>query len=101
MFGFLRKLFGESVDLKEKLSEGAIILDVRSEGEFQSGHVNGSKNIPLNKIGSKLDMIKNWNKPIITCCASGIRSGSAKSILRNNGIEVYNGGSWTSVNKLK
>jgi len=36
-------------------------------------------------------------KPIITCCASGMRSASAKSILKQNGFEVYNGGGWTAL----
>jgi len=99
MIKFLQKLFGGGVDIKEKLAEGAIVIDVRTAGEFGSGHVKGSKNIPLNKISSKIDQIKKWDKPIVTCCASGIRSGSAKSILKNHGIEVYNGGSWSSVNR--
>ncbi|MEY3422923.1 MAG: hypothetical protein RIR48_3252, partial [Bacteroidota bacterium] len=38
------------------------------------------------------------SKPIITCCASGMRSGSAKSLLIANGFtEVYNGGGWTGL----
>ena len=42
------------------------------------------------------------NKPIITCCASGMRSASAKSILKSNGFsQVYNGGGWSSLrNKI-
>ena len=99
MIKFLQKLFGGGVDIKEKLAEGAIVIDVRTTGEFSGGHVKGSKNIPLNEISSKIHQIKKWDKPIITCCASGIRSGSAKSILKNHGIEVYNGGSWSSVNR--
>jgi rhodanese-related sulfurtransferase len=40
--------------------------------------------------------------PLITCCASGMRSASAKSILLSKGYtEVYNGGGWASLqNKL-
>ena len=38
------------------------------------------------------------NKPIITCCASGMRSAAAKNILKSNGYQtVYNGGSWASL----
>ncbi|MCX6265192.1 MAG: rhodanese-like domain-containing protein, partial [Bacteroidetes bacterium] len=61
----------------------------------------GSKNIPLQELGSKLNMLDK-SKPIITCCASGIRSASAKSLLLQKGFsEVYNGGGWTSLqNKL-
>ena len=100
MFGFLKKLFGPGVDLAEKVREGAIILDVRSPGEYASGHVKGSKNIPLGNIQSKMSTIKKWNKPVITCCASGMRSGSAASVLNRNGVEAYNAGPWQKANRL-
>ncbi len=100
MFGFLKKLFGPGVDLNEKMNEGAIIVDVRTPREFAGGHVKGSKNIPLDKINAKMETIKKWNKPVITCCASGMRSGSAASILRNNGVDAYNGGPWQRANRL-
>ncbi len=100
MFGFLKKLFGPGVDLREKLALGAVVIDVRTPREFSGGSVKGSKNIPLDKISNKLNTIQKWNKPVITCCASGMRSGSAASILKNKGIEAYNGGPWTKVNRL-
>lgn len=79
------------------VKNGAQIIDVRSPGEYTAGHIKGSKNIPLNQINSQLSKI-NKNKPVITCCASGMRSGSAKTILKNNGFnEVYNGGGWNSL----
>ena len=92
--------FGPKVDLSEKIREGAIIVDVRSPGEYAGGHVKGSKNIPLDKIDGKIKTIKNWNKPVITCCASGMRSGSAMRILKGNGIEAYNAGPWQKANRL-
>lgn len=100
MLSILKSLFGPGVDLKEKVAEGAVIIDVRTPGEFNSGHVRGSKNIPLDKISSQMEKIKKMNKPIITCCASGMRSGSAANILKSNGVEAYNGGSWHSVRNL-
>jgi rhodanese-related sulfurtransferase len=100
MLGFIKKLFGPDVDLSEKISEGAIIVDVRSPGEYAGGHVKGSKNIPLDKISGKIETIKKWGKPVITCCASGMRSGSAASILKNNGVEAYNAGPWQKADKL-
>mgnify|MGYP001544389693 CR=1 FL=1 len=99
MLGLIQKIFGEGVDLQEKLSEGAIVIDVRSPGEFSGGHVKGSKNIPLGDIGAKIKTIKKWNKPIITCCASGMRSGSAATLLKREGVEAYNGGPWQSVQR--
>ncbi len=100
MLGFIKKLFGPGVDLSEKMREGAVIVDVRSPGEYAGGHVKGSKNIPLDKISGKINTIKKWDKPVITCCASGMRSGSAASILKQNGVEAYNGGSWQKANRL-
>lgn len=88
---------GPKVDFKELLLNGAVIIDVRSKGEFQGGHIKGSQNIPLDSLHNNLAKLKK-DKPIITCCASGMRSASAKSILKSKGfIEVHNGGGWMSL----
>lgn len=79
--------------------QGALMIDVRSESEFASGHASGSINIPLQTLtqGSK-DLPKDQN--IIVCCASGMRSSMAKKILMKNGFKkIYNAGSWTSLNQ--
>ncbi len=85
---------GSKTDFKQLVQDGAVIVDVRTKAEYQSGHIKGSVNIPLNNLSNhyaKLDK----NKAIITCCASGIRSSQGKSILKANGFtEVYNGGGW-------
>lgn len=103
MFSALKQLFGlgPQVDFRELMENGAQIIDVRTKGEFQSGHIKGSKNIPLQSLQQRMKKI-NRNKPVITCCASGMRSGSAKGILKSNGYsEVYNGGGWMSLrNKI-
>jgi len=93
--------FGTKVDYADLVKQGAIILDVRSKGEFQGGHIKGSINIPVDTLNNNLNKLKKDN-PIITCCASGMRSASAKSILKSNGFtEVHNGGGWSSLqNKL-
>jgi len=82
---------------KEFIAKGAIIIDVRSPGEYVAGHIKGAKNIPLNTISNKISEIKKTNKPIIVCCQSGMRSGQAATILKKNGIEVINGGGWQSL----
>jgi rhodanese-related sulfurtransferase len=94
--------FGPKVDYAELVKKGAIILDVRSKGEYASGHIKGSTNISVDTIDSNLGKLKDKNQLIITCCASGMRSASAKSILTSKGYtQVYNGGSWGSLqNKL-
>jgi len=81
-------------DLKELINNGALLLDVRTRGEYSTGHVNGSKNIPLDELGkslSKLDKGQN----IVVVCASGMRSAQAVNMMKQNGfINCYNGGSW-------
>ena len=94
MFSFLKKLFGPGTDFKALKENGAILIDVRTPQEFDHGHIQGSKNIPLDKIQREVKTIKSFNKPIITVCKSGARSGMAKSILKSAGVEVYNGGPW-------
>ena len=85
------------------LDDGGIIIDVRSEGEFYSGHIEKSLNIPLGELSSKLGQFKDKNQPIITCCASGMRSAGAAKILSAKGYtNVVNGGGWSSLeSKLK
>ncbi|RMB62892.1 rhodanese-like domain-containing protein [Dokdonia sinensis] len=93
--GFLSSLFGNKTDaVQEFKSRGAVILDVRSKAEYDSGAIPGSKHIPLPHLNGKVEEIKKWNKPVITCCASGMRSASAAAVLRKNGVETMNGGGW-------
>jgi len=99
MIEFFKNLLGAGpkLNIEELLAKGATIIDVRTEREFKNGHVRGSVNIPLDKLNKNIPKLKK-DKPIITCCASGIRSATAKNILKNCGFaEVYNAGSWTSI----
>ena len=103
MIAALKQLlgFGPKANFKELVANGASIIDVRTKNEYNSGNIKGSKNIPLNSLSGRISKI-NKNKPVITCCASGVRSGSAKTMLKNQGYEVYNGGGWLSLqNKLR
>jgi phage shock protein E len=102
MVKFLKNIFksNTAVSIGELINQGALIIDVRTENEFRSGHLKRSVNIPLNQLEKKIAKLDK-NKPVITCCASGMRSGSAKRILKANGFaEVHNGGSWTSLRKF-
>lgn len=101
--GFLSKLFGfgPKVDLGQLINDGAVILDVRTPGEYAGGHVKGSINIPVDQLKSKMATLKK-DKVIITCCASGMRSASARGMLKASGFaEVHNGGSWMNLRKYK
>ncbi len=93
---------GPKTDYTLLCQNGAVIIDVRSKAEYNSGHIKNSKNIPLNGLGQNLKKIGDKNKPVITCCASGMRSASAKNILESAGFtDVYNGGGWRTLeNKI-
>lgn len=102
MIQAIKNLLGLSpkVEMKELMERGAMIIDVRTPSEYKGGHIKGSINIPLQNLDSNLSKIKKDN-PVITCCASGMRSASAKGILKSNGYDAYNGGSWTELkNKI-
>ena len=96
-------IMGPSVDYKTLIKEGAIIVDVRSKGEYAGGHIKNSMNIPVDQLANNLSKLKDKNATIITCCASGMRSASAKSILISSGYKnVHNGGGWSSLqSKIK
>ncbi|MFN5294256.1 MAG: rhodanese-like domain-containing protein [Flavobacteriales bacterium] len=88
---------GPKIDFRELVKNGAQIIDVRTPGEFKGGHIKGAVNIPLQNISSQMNRIRK-DRPVITCCASGMRSASAKSILKSNGYsDVHNGGGWVSL----
>jgi len=96
--GIISLLFGKKDHkIKEALDAGAFIVDVRTPGEFASGHIKGSKNLPLQNLSDSWKTLSNIKKPIITVCASGMRSGAAKKFLQQKGLEVINGGSWQNV----
>ena len=86
----------ENIEIKE-----ATIIDVRTPGEFMMGKVEGSINIPLDEVSSRVEEFKNIEGDIVLCCASGNRSGQATLFLEQNGLSnVYNGGGWQTVNAL-
>lgn len=103
MMELLKRLFGAGTkeNYAELIKHGAIIIDVRTPDEYKSGHIKGSINIPLANLGNNVSKLKK-DQCVITCCASGMRSASAKSILKSKGFtEVYNGGGWIGLqNKI-
>lgn len=98
--GILSRIFGlkPKTDYKKLLQQGAIIIDVRSAAEFSNGHIKKSKNIPLESVHNRTSKFKK-DKPIILCCATGMRSGTARRSLKSQGFEVYNGGGWLSLDR--
>ncbi|WP_179344131.1 rhodanese-like domain-containing protein [Winogradskyella ursingii] len=98
--GFLEYLFGtKKRKVEEYIENGAVILDVRSQREWDAGHIENSIHIPLGELNNRVDEVKQLNKPVIACCASGVRSAKASKFLNLNNINAINGGGWVSVKK--
>ena len=103
MIQFIKNIFwpGLKVDVGALIAGGAIILDVRTPGEYASGHLPGSINIPLSTLTLQMGKL-NKEHVIITVCASGMRSRSAQTILVAAGYtNVYNGGNWQALKKYE
>jgi rhodanese-related sulfurtransferase len=73
-------------------NEDALILDVREDKEYASGHIPKAKHIPLGKLASRIqELEKHKNRPILVTCRSGHRSARACGMLKKAGFEtVYN-----------
>ncbi|CAM1356119.1 Rhodanese-like domain-containing protein [Tenacibaculum halocynthiae] len=98
LFNLFRKK-NMSNEIKEYLEKGAVVLDVRTLGEWNEGHSEGAKHIVLNTIPENVEIIKSWGKPVIAVCRSGGRSGQATDFLTNHGVDVINGGPWGNVDQ--
>lgn len=99
MLSILKKLFAPAIDYGALIKNGAVIIDVRSRTEYKSGHINQSKNIPLEEVSQNIGLLKALRTPVITVCRSGNRSAMAAGILSKAGIEAYNGGAWSALQK--
>jgi len=99
-------LYGEFSDeevvkeIKEYLANGAIVLDVRTDAEWDEGHSAGAKHIVLDTLPENVDEIESWGKPVIAVCRSGARSQRATDYLESNGIDTINGGPWQNVDQF-
>eukprot|EP01093_Parvamoeba_rugata_P017102 TRINITY_DN666_c0_g1_i1.p1 TRINITY_DN666_c0_g1~~TRINITY_DN666_c0_g1_i1.p1 ORF type:complete len:117 (-),score=22.22 TRINITY_DN666_c0_g1_i1:76-426(-) len=93
IMGLLNALFGKSTNnVADYIEKGAVILDVRTHSEYQGGHIKNALHIPVQELGNRLNEVKKLNKPVIAYCASGMRSGSAASLLKSKGVDAINGG---------
>ena len=88
-------------DASEKLKAGAVLVDVRTPGEFASGAHNGALNISVDELGRIAEKVKDKNKPILLYCQSGARAAAACSRLRSMGYsDVSNVGGFARAAKL-
>lgn len=81
------------------IKKGAVILDVRTEKEYETGHIEGSVNISLGTIRERYTEL-DPDKTYITVCSHGLRSVKVEQILKEKGFKhVYNGGAWSDLEK--
>jgi rhodanese-related sulfurtransferase len=81
---------GQSVgpmDAVRLMNQGAVLLDLRSQAEFDSGHILDSRHVPQDQLGSSVETLRKYkDKVVITCCESGMRSGAAARVLQAQGF---------------
>ena len=88
----------KTIDFNEIKENGAIVVDVRTPGEYKTGHVKASYNFPLSTLRKNIKILQSFHKPLLLVCRSGNRSETAKNILKEYGIECYNAGPWKNLN---
>ena len=101
MYKTLRQLFGigPAVDYLRLIRDGAVVLDVRTSAEFDSGHIAGAVNIPIEELNKNMHRLSKA-VPIIACCNDGSKSWYAKNLLDANGYrQVYNAGNWVKLER--
>jgi rhodanese-related sulfurtransferase len=81
---------GQSVspmDAVRLMNQGALLLDVRSQAEFDSGHILDARHVPQDQVASSAESLKKYkDKVVIACCESGMRSGAAARVLQGQGF---------------
>lgn len=85
LFSFLKRADINQGILQYQAAEGAFLLDVRTEEEYDAGHIPGSINIPLHRIQNIESIIPDKRAPLFVYCLSGARSRQAVSYLSASG----------------
>lgn len=88
MFGFL-----PHDEAKRLLAEGALVVDVRTQAEWDEGHGPESILLPLDQLQARVTELPK-DKALLMVCRSGARSGQAAGWLRQQGFEAHNLGPW-------
>lgn len=86
MFHFFRNAADINAGVAEyKATNGAVLLDVRTAEEYHNGHIDGSVNVPLDRISFIANTVRDKNTQLYVHCLSGGRSGQAVSYLKKIG----------------
>lgn len=101
---FLLKRLGQisPAQAQTLLQDGAVVIDVRSPGEFARGHLRGAVNIPVSDLPERIGrMVPDTSRPVLLHCLSGARSGMGARTLRSLGYaNVHNLGSLGRARRL-
>lgn len=89
-------------DVEAALRDHALVIDVRTTGEYAAGHLPGVTNVPINRLAKEIvALAPDHDRPIALHCASGGRSGSGCEMLKKMGYtRVYNLGSYGRAEKM-
>jgi rhodanese-related sulfurtransferase len=71
---------------KQLVADGALLLDVRTPGEFAAGHIQGAVNVPLAELQGRVEELAPKERAVVAYCASGMRSAIAAGMLRSAGF---------------
>jgi rhodanese-related sulfurtransferase len=75
------------MDAVRLMNQGAVLVDVRSQAEFDSGHILDAKHVPQDQLASSAETLKKYkDKVVIACCESGMRSGAGARVLQAQGF---------------
>ncbi len=85
LFDFIRTADINEGVAEYKKTKGALLLDVRTAEEYRNGHIDGSVNLPLDRIHLIENIVKDKKTPLYVHCYSGSRSGQAVSYLKRMG----------------
>jgi rhodanese-related sulfurtransferase len=81
---------GQSVgptDAVRLLNQGALLLDLRTQAEFDAGHILDARHVPQDQLASSVETLKKYkDKVVIACCESGLRSGAGARVLQAQGF---------------
>ncbi len=85
------------------VADGAVLLDVRTQGEWNDGHLEGATHIAVDELSGRLDELPK-DKSVVTYCRSGARAERAATTLRAAGYDVYvlgGGSDWDAPGECK
>ena len=78
----------DGASARQLVEGGATLLDVRTDREFSSGHLDGARHIPLAQLRGRIGELPR-DRPVVVDCLSGERSASAAGVLRDAGFDVH------------